>query len=90
MRSTEPTLRVRRNANASAEFDKALDEIEANLPMIEAAVDVGGICVDQPLGFDRLGEPYQQLHCEAGGLSMLPVEQIVIEGRQGRRHWKRR
>ena len=40
------------------------DEIEADLAVIEAAVDVGGLGVDEAFSPDRLGEPDEEPHGE--------------------------
>ena len=57
----------RRHAHAAAAGDQPLDEVEADLAVIQAAVDMRSGDVQQRPGADGLREGDQNLHRERGG-----------------------
>ena len=86
IRSTDPTLSVVGTAHAAAEPHQMLDEIEADLTVIEATVDMGGLGVDEALGADGFGEAQEQAHGEAGSLAAGAFQKFAIERREGEHH----
>ena len=53
-----------RHANLAAEFDHPLGEVEAGAPMIETAVDMAPLDVEEGARVDRFGEAHKEAHGE--------------------------
>ena len=70
------------DAHTPAELDEALDEIETNLPVVEAAVDVGGLRVDEALGLNCPSEADEEPHREPGCLAVISAQEVVIGRRK--------
>ncbi len=78
MRSTVPTLSVVGTLRAPTEGDEPLDEIEADLAVIEAAVDVGRDAIDEPFGANRRRVALEEAHGERGRWAVNAAEQVVV------------
>ena len=74
------------DADASAELDRALYEIEADLAVVKAPVDMRRLCVDEFRCSNRFGEADQQGHGEPRRRPMPTAEKILVEIRESETH----
>ena len=72
----------RRHANATAEVQQMLDEIEADLAMVQATVDVGTGDRDEPLGPECLAGSPQEVHGEGSRRPTTALQKILVFERQ--------
>ncbi len=68
-----------RNADPAAERDHPFGEIEARAPVIETAVDMRRLDVEEGGRVDRFGEALKEAHGEGGALPMRAVQEFAIE-----------
>ncbi len=69
----------RRNAHAPAEADKVLDEIEADLAVVQAAVHMRATDVDEAVRAERLAGADEEAHGEGGRLAAFAVQQGAVD-----------
>ena len=68
-----------RNADLAAERDHPFGEIEARASVIEAAVDMRALDVEEGGRAHRFGEALKEAHGEGAALPMRAVEKFAIE-----------
>ena len=71
-------VETRRHSYATAARDEPLDEIEAHLPVIEAAVDVGARDVEKRRCAYSLGEADEHLHRKCGGRTRVTTKHCSV------------
>ncbi len=69
----------RRNADLAAEFDDPFGEVEAGASMIEAAIDMRRLDVDEGTRVDRFREAHEQPHGEGCARAMDAAQEFAIE-----------
>ena len=79
-----------RHANLAAEFDHPFGEIEAGAPVIETAVDMRRLDVDEGARVDRFGEAHKEPHGEGRAAAMRAAQEFAIERGEIDSHWRRR
>ena len=79
-----------RHANLAAEFDHPFGEVEAGAPMIETAVDMRRLDVDEGARVDRFGEAHKEPHGEGRAAAMHAAQEFAIERGEIESHWRRR
>jgi hypothetical protein len=67
------------NADPAAEPKEMFHEVEADLTMIEAAVNMSRLSVDKAFGPHRFGEADEQPHGKAGSGVGRAAEEFAIE-----------
>jgi len=68
-----------RHANLAAEFDHPFGEVEAGASMIETAIDMRRLDVDEGARVDRFGKAHKKPHGEGRAAAMLAVHEFAIE-----------
>ncbi len=68
-----------RDADASAELDHTLDEIQADLAVVKAAVDMCRLGIDEFGCADGFGEPDEQCHRELRRRTMTPAQKVAVQ-----------
>jgi hypothetical protein len=74
------------STDSSTELDHVLDEIEADLTVIKAPVDVRRLSIDEFRCSNGLGKPGEQSHRETCRGAMSTAQKISIEIRIGDSH----
>ena len=68
-----------RDADASAELDHALNEIQADLAVVETPVDVRSLGVDEPRCSNGFREPDEQCHRKACGGTVMTAQKVPVQ-----------
>ena len=79
-----------RHANLAAEFDHPFGEVEAGAPVIETAVDMRRLDVDERARIDGFGEAHKEAHGEGCASAMRAADEFAIERGEVESHWRRR
>ena len=79
-----------RHANLAAKVDHPFSEIEARTPVVETAVNMRRLDVEEGARVNRFGEPREEPHGEGRARPVHAGQEFVVERGEVQSHWRRR